>query len=539
MKINFLIQKLAIVTCFAVTSLTVLAQQTSYAPAAEDVVQAYQRANKLDTALRNIPTNNDIVPIWKKDGSAFWYKKNLPHRNWEYIYIDVASGNRKVAFNAEKLAQNLGAICGKKQSAKRLQLTEIYFANQNILKLKSQNKWYQINLKHYSIIPATSIFRYNSKKPLQQKRSRWERSRTLRQSPDGKSEIEIRGGNLILIDVASKAETPLSKDGTADKPYGNFEWSPDGKALIAYKIDPKETKKVYYVLSSVPGTTRGELKSRRYAQPSNDFEYLFIRDDDKSDAKWMRSADFIDFSVKPENNYQYTVKVKDNFGNVTVPSLPVIARTDSSLFNIKRQSGVAESIPATDNGLLGTFWDDLMGTADTVIQQASMLKMISHNTLWDGSATTGPFAYKNVEGDFVAEVTLSDLLGLAHKKAYGASEAGIMVKLPNDRGKLIQNGVMPSWGVGNIVTDLGDRGRKQSNNLSGWSFYTHLQIQRVGDAFFMRGSHDGKNWMNLPGSPVKREDLATGTLEVGVYHATYGDIAGYAAFKDFKVIQKK
>jgi len=273
MKMNSLIQKFAVTSFFTITSFTVFAQQTSYAPSAADIVQAYQRANKLDTAIRNIPTNNDIVPSWKKDGSAFWYKKNLPDKNWEYIYVDVASGNRKPAFDAEKLAQKLEAISGKKQSAMRLQFTELYFADQNTLKLKTQNQWYQVNLHDYSIATTidTTIFKYNPKMPLQRKRSRWEGSKTVNQSPDGKSEIEVRGGNLILIDVATKAETPISKDGSADKPYGNFEWSPDGKTVVAYKIDPKEIKKVHYVLSSVPGTTRGELKSREYAQPGDDF----------------------------------------------------------------------------------------------------------------------------------------------------------------------------------------------------------------------------------------------------------------------------
>ena len=134
---------------------------------------------------------------------------------------------------------------------------------------------------------------------------------------------------------------------------------------------------------------------------------------------------------------------------------------------------------------------------------------------------------------------LSDLIGLAKKKAYGANEAGIMVKLPETNRKLIQNGIMPGWGIGNIVTDLSMKGRRQSNNLSGWDFYKYLQIQRIGNTFFMRGSSDGRNWVNLPGSPVKRDDLAAEVLEVGVYHATYGDIAGYGAFEGFKVFQKK
>ncbi|MBO9674707.1 MAG: family 43 glycosylhydrolase [Sphingobacteriaceae bacterium] len=273
--------------------------------------------------------------------------------------------------------------------------------------------------------------------------------------------------------------------------------------------------------------------------PGNNFEYLFTRDDDKNQAKWIRSADYTDFLVAPEKNYHYVLKVRDNFGNVTQPSASVSVKTDTSLFAIRKQNGSAQSIPAGKNGLSGTSWDGLMGVADTVVQHAGVLKMVSHNTFWDGADVTGPFAFNMVEGDFVAEVTLADMLGLAQKKAYGANEGGLMVKLAQNGRKLLQNGIMPGWGVGNIVTDLGSKGRRQSNNLSGWAFYRHLQIQRTGNLFFMRGSQDGNSWINLPGSPVRREDMAGGKLEVGVYHATYGDISGYAVFKDFRIIQQK
>lgn len=273
--------------------------------------------------------------------------------------------------------------------------------------------------------------------------------------------------------------------------------------------------------------------------PGNVFQYLFINKADKDAAKWSNTSDFIDFSVEPERQYEYTVKVKDNFGNVTQSSSIFITKTDSSGFIVKKPLGNAQSIPGSKNGLAGTSWDGFMGSADTLVQQGGVLKMISHNTLWDGSETTGPFAYHKVKGDFVAEVKLSDLLGLEKKKAFGANEAGIMVKLPGKNDQLIQNGIMPGWGVGNIVTDLGRKGRMQSNNLSGWDFFSYLQIQRLGNTFFMRGSHDGKRWVELPGSPVKREDMAGADLEVGVYHATYGDISGYGAFEGFKVFQKK
>lgn len=320
-------KKAIAIILFSFVSLQLLAQQAGlqpYAPSAAEMANAYQLSAKLDTALRNIPTNNDLIPFWKKDGSAFWYKKSLPNRTWEYYYVDAVTGKRKAAFDNDKLAENIEKVTGKKQNPLKLQFAELYFADQgNTAKLKIQDKWYELNLSNYSLADTkdTTIYRYNAKRPLQQSRSRWQRNREARKSPDGKSEVLIRGGNLFVLDLATKTESQLSTDGNADKPYGEFAWSPDSKNIVAYKIDPKETKKVHYVLSSVPGTTRGELKSREYAQPGDDFTayqpYVF---NVAAKTAIKVDADPIDFFGAPElhwrdNNSRYYTYEKVDRGH--------------------------------------------------------------------------------------------------------------------------------------------------------------------------------------------------------------------------------
>jgi len=320
-------KKAIAIILFSFVSLQLLAQQAGlqpYAPSAAEMSNAYQLSAKLDTALRNIPTNNDLIPFWKKDGSAFWYKKSLPNRTWEYYYVDAVTGKRKAAFDNDKLAENIEKVTGKKQNPLKLQFAELYFADQgNTAKLKIQDKWYELNLSNYSLADTkdTTIYRYNAKRPLQQSRSRWQRNREARKSPDGKSEILIKGRNIFVVDLATKTESQLSTDGNADKPYGEFAWSPDSKNIVAYKIDPKETKKVHYVLSSVPGTTRGELKSREYAQPGDDFTayqpYVF---NVAAKTAIKVDADPIDFFGAPElhwrdNNSRYYTYEKVDRGH--------------------------------------------------------------------------------------------------------------------------------------------------------------------------------------------------------------------------------
>lgn len=338
-------------------STQLLAQQARlqpYAPNAAEVADAYQLSLKMDTTLRNIPTNNDIIPFWKKDGTAFWYKKNLPNKTWEYYYVDAVTGKRQAAFDHNKLAQNIERVTGKKQNPLKIQLAELYFANQgNTAKLKVSDKWYQLSLNDYSLTNTSdsNIYRYNAKRPLQQRRSRWQGNRESKKSPDGKSEILIRGGNLFVIDLATKTETQLSTDGNADKPYGEFAWSPDGKNIVAYKIDPKEIKNVYYVLSSVPGTTRGELKTREYAQPGDDFTayqpYVF---NIANKTAIKVDADPIDFFGAPElhwrgNNSRYYTYEKVDRGHqrFRIIEVDVLTGKTKNIIDEKTKTFIYES----------------------------------------------------------------------------------------------------------------------------------------------------------------------------------------------------
>lgn len=325
-----------------------------YAPNPLEMANAYQLSNKLDTAIRNIPTNNDIVPFWKKDGSAFWYKKNLPNKTWEYYYVDAANGKRKVAFDHDIVAKNIEKITGKKQNPLKLQFAELYFADQgNTAKIKIQDNWYQLNLSDYSLTNTsdTTIYRYFAKKALQQRKSRWQRNRESIKSPDGKNEILIRGGNLFVVNTETKAETQLSTDGNSDKPYGDFSWSPDSKNIVAYKTDPKEIKKVHYVLSSVPGTTRGELKSREYMQPGDDFTsyqpYIF----NVATKKAVKvDADPIDFFGPPElhwrnNNSRYYTYEKVDRGHqrFRVIEVDVLTGKTKNIIDEKTKTFIYES----------------------------------------------------------------------------------------------------------------------------------------------------------------------------------------------------
>jgi hypothetical protein len=127
---------------------------------------------------------------------------------------------------------------------------------------------------------------------------------------------------------------------------------------------------------------------------------------------------------------------------------------------------------------------------------------------------------------------------LKEKKANGANNVGLMVLSSDGSSNLIQNNIFPGWGVGNMVTNLTKEGRFQINNSSAWAYLPYLQIQRQGKIFHLRASKDGKQWVELPGSPLVRNDMPE-MVKVGLYQATYGENSGFGKFKDFSLITRK
>ncbi|PWG81838.1 glycoside hydrolase family 43 [Pararcticibacter amylolyticus] len=278
--------------------------------------------------------------------------------------------------------------------------------------------------------------------------------------------------------------------------------------------------------------------------------YFIVKDGIKSmGSGWQEDPSFISYNLRPGNRYLFSFKVKDQYGNISALSDPVEVKMNTAYFSIYEDSfdGGRDFLAG---GMSGSFWDGLTGklkgsSASKIASVNGSLILASSGSNWDGSEPAGPFLYKETDSDFVIRVEITDITGLAEKRPVGANEAGLMVRLANGdvpagrAERLIQNGIMPGWGIGNLVTNLGDFGRLQTNNASAWEYDRHLQIRKQGDMFYIQSSKDGHVWYDLPGSPVKRPDLNGPKLQVGIFHAAYGKQAGFGTFDNLRIITPK
>lgn len=259
---------------------------------------------------------------------------------------------------------------------------------------------------------------------------------------------------------------------------------------------------------------------------------------------WIPTPYFLDDGLLPNTRYAYTVAMRDPLGNVSGDSAPAEVVTDPARFSELREDFGADRDYLA--GVSGTGWDGVLGPAEgsqpeVVAARNGAVRLQSKGTVWDGGKPLGAFLYKNVTGDFVVETTVADYAGLAERRTPGNTDGGLMVRVANVEAAgpgedLVQLNFFPIWNQGNMLTTLGERGRIQRGNGLAWEAHRHLQIVRQGPLFYFRTSPDGKEWRDIPGSPIERNDMDGLPLQVGLYHASYGGESSHVAFTDFKLI---
>ncbi len=170
-----------------------------------------------------------------------------------------------------------------------------------------------------------------------------------------------------------------------------------------------------------------------------------------------------------------------------------------------------------------------------------VITLTSANTnLTARKSENGVILYKEVEGDFLIQAKVTELDGQARRNTPAYNEGGIIVLNENgNRGQeIIHLGVFPNYNCGNMLTYV-NRGRPQYPRSNGWNYDPYLQIERIGDVFYVRTSKDGKSWTDMPGAPINAPQMKGKKLKVGLYQTTYSNNKSWVSFDEFNLWQIK
>ncbi|MGE8298992.1 MAG: hypothetical protein ACN6OW_05420, partial [Sphingobacterium paramultivorum] len=97
------------------------------------------------------------------------------------------------------------------------------------------------------------------------------------------------------------------------------------------------------------------------------------------------------------------------------------------------------------------------------------------------------------------------------------------------------NCILTGWNLGNLSRSIGPQIFQEENTGTGLNFSPYLQVQKVGNYFFLRCSGDGMDWKDLPGTPFLRPDLNGKRLRVGLYQIAGNNQLGYGEFERLRI----
>ncbi|MNY01990.1 hypothetical protein D3C86_1345420 [compost metagenome] len=112
-----------------------------------------------------------------------------------------------------------------------------------------------------------------------------------------------------------------------------------------------------------------------------------------------------------------------------------------------------------------------------------------------------------------------------------------MIQAVENSNAYLNNTVLTGWNLGNLARSIGDQIHQEGNNGTGLQYAPYIQVQKVGNYFFLRSSPDGITWMDLPNTPFLRDDLKGQKLRVGLYQIATNNQQGYGVFEEFKIWQ--
>ena len=161
-----------------------------------------------------------------------------------------------------------------------------------------------------------------------------------------------------------------------------------------------------------------------------------------------------------------------------------------------------------------------------------VLRFTSTNGFWEHGGNSGPFLYKLVEGDFIAEVEVVSY------NYWWYQVGGIMARDPNPdpNENWTQICFFPLYDIGNRANDTVES-ETAWIGVKGYPTEPYLRLQRMGNTFHYYTSPDGQTWTSLPGleDGVVRDDLPA-ELQVGIFHANFnGDWMISTDFDNFSI----
>ncbi len=192
---------------------------------------------------------------WSESGRlmAYAWRENGATR-WKLV--DCTSGLIKPAFDHEKVAAGLSTLAKEKVTARKWPFERVIPLDDGRVRLESDQAAWIVEADQ-RLTPSRPGRKSEPAAPEKTGRGPGDSKRlnfaqVRAEAPSGELKVELRGGNVFLLDVKLSKEHQLTKDAVdgKDRWVGPVSWAPDGKHFALWKERSVPVRK-YLVVDSV------------------------------------------------------------------------------------------------------------------------------------------------------------------------------------------------------------------------------------------------------------------------------------------------
>ncbi len=236
--------------------------------------EVYNRAERfLPHNVRKQVFKTFVKSEWIDEGDAFWYRMDT-RDGMEFVLVNPEEGQRRPAFDHQKLASSLSKATGKPYEHGKLPFNSISFTDNSRLEFSVDGQRWQCNLDSYECTQVRTEQKGESV------------------SPDGKWALFLQDHNLWLRCMQTGEEKALTFDGqkhfayaatpesstsaitdqlTGKTPEPVAKWSSDSRQILTHQLDERKVREMC-LLQSVPskGGYCAEPHYYRYALPGDE-----------------------------------------------------------------------------------------------------------------------------------------------------------------------------------------------------------------------------------------------------------------------------
>jgi len=245
---------------------------------AQGTLVDYERAQSLRSKFQGLAINVAERANWVEKTSRFWYRKSVKGGH-EFVLFDAESLTKKPAFDHEKLAASLSAVAGTKYAALDLPFSAlIYVDNEQAIEFVARNnpqgppaatdtRW-KCSLSTYTCTRINPADRSGISFPRSQQNRPPDQPNA---SPDGMWDAFVKNFNVYVRAKGSKEDFAVSFDGSENNYYAlnSINWSPDSRAIAAYRVRPGYHRKIQYIESSPTDQLQPKYSTIEYAKPGD------------------------------------------------------------------------------------------------------------------------------------------------------------------------------------------------------------------------------------------------------------------------------